>query len=163
MLTTEQQAIFKAALLAETDDELVGYRTNGQTPLIAKWYNTASAPGYIVWRSSVSQDEIMQNGFDWTRVDNLSVGKSRIWEWMFNNQGREFNPSKPNVRAGIDATWVGTAADLAVRTSVYIHCKREATRIEKMFAVGSGTDNSPSTMMFEGELSEYDVTIALQT
>mgnify|MGYP001055418673 CR=1 FL=1 len=38
-----------------------------------------AAPDFVVWRSSVTQDEIMQNGFDWVRVDNLSVGKARIW------------------------------------------------------------------------------------
>jgi len=119
-----------------------------------------SNPAVIVWRSSVSQDEIMQNGFDWTRVDNLTVGKARIWEWVFNNSSRTFNPSKLNVRAGIDSVWVGTAADLAVRAAVYIHCKRTATKAEAIFASGSGTDVSPSTMGFEGKLSYTDVMLA---
>ena len=70
---------------------------------IASLLNTIASPQWIVWRTSVSQDEVMQNGFDWTRVDNLSVGKARIWEWLFNNQSRAFNPSKINVRAGIEA------------------------------------------------------------
>lgn len=162
MLTTEQLATFKAAFLAETDPELVAYRTNGQTPLIAAWYNRPAVPAHIVWRTSVTQDEIMQNGFDWTRVDNLSVGKARIWEWLFDNEAHSFNPSKANVRAGIEATWVGTAADLAVRAAVYTHCKRSATRIEALFAVGVGTDASPSTLVFDGQLPEYDVTLAMQ-
>ena len=162
MLNETQLAVFKTALDAETDSELVGYRDSGATPLIAQWYNRDADPAVIVWRTDVNQDEIMQNGFDWVRVDNLANGKARIWEWMFANESRSFNPSKLNVRAGIEEVWKGTQADLAVRAAVYVHCKRNATRIEELFASGLGTDESPSTMDFEGNLSEYDVTMALQ-
>lgn len=119
--------------------------------------NVLATPAFIVWRTSVDQDEIMQNGFDWARVDNLSIGKARIWEWMFQNANRAFNPSRANVRAGIDAAWVGTAADLAVRAAVYVHCKRSATRAEKACASGAGSDASPAVLSFEGELSYLDV------
>lgn len=115
---------------------------------LADYYNTATAT--IVWRTAVTQDEIMQNGFDWVRVDNLSVGKARIWEWLFDNATRTINPSKANVRSGIDETWKGTQADLDVRAAVYVHCKRAATRLEALFATGSGTSGSPSVMAIEG-------------
>ena len=161
MLTDAQLLIFKAALLAETDPELVGYRTNGQTPLIAGWYNQDKTPAVVVWRTSVKQDEIMQNGFDWAQVDNLTVGAARIWEWMFNNVAQSINPSKLNVRAGIDECWKGTAAKLAVRDAIYLHCKRNATRGEALYATGTGTTLSPSTMGFEGQITEYDVARAL--
>jgi hypothetical protein len=162
MLTTEQIPAFRAAIDAATDPEFVEYRTNGQTGLMAEWFNQAFTPTHVVWRTNVQQDEIMQNGFDWVRVDNLSVGKARIWEWLFDNQSATFNPSKANVRAGIDECWKGTAADLAVRAAVYVHCKRPATRGEQLYAVGSGTDASPSTMVFEGQITEYDVLAALR-
>ena len=97
----------------------------------------------------------MQNGFDWTRVDNLSVGKSRIWEWMTTakkvNDEFVFDPSKSNTRAGINEAWKGTSADLAVRAVVYSHCIRLATVAEKLFATGAGTapdvdGSGPATM-----------------
>ena len=91
-------------------------------------------------------DEIMTNGFDWVLVDNLSVGKARIWEWLFNNESRSINAGKSNVRAGIDECWKGTAAMLAQRDVIYTHLKRNATLFEKAFATGSGTTNSPSTL-----------------
>lgn len=154
-MTPEQLATLKADILA--DPAFNGLpMTSGGAEVIKEAYNQI-VPTFIVWRSQVSQDEIMQNGFNWTRVDNLSVGKSRIWEWMFNNQNRAFNPSKLNVRAGIEATWVGTQADLDVRAAVYVHCKRSATRAEKLFSTGTGTDVSPATMVFEGTLTNDDV------
>jgi len=116
----------------------------------------------IIWRSRVGQDEIMQNGFDWVRVDNLSVGKARIWDWLFANPSRSINPTKPNVRAGIAECWKGTAADLAVQAAVFVHCKRTATRVESVFATGLGTEVSPSVTSFEGVIIAQDISDALR-
>jgi hypothetical protein len=155
-MTPEQLATLKAHIAA--DSELNAQpMTSGGALLIAEVMNIAANPAFVVWRSSVTQDEIMQNGFDWTRADNLSVGKARVWEWMFNNESRTFNPSKLNVRSGIDAVWVGTQADLDVRAAVYVHCKRNATRAEKLFATGTGSTAVPALMGFEGALTSDDV------
>ena len=93
-------------------------------------------------------------------ADNLSVGKARIWEWMFFTG--EIDPSKSNIRAGIIAVWVGTQADLNVRASVWLHCQRLASRIEKLLATGPGTPSNidgvgPATMGFVGPISFQDV------
>jgi hypothetical protein len=156
MLTAPQLLLVKAAI--EADNEL---NAQPQTPdgayAIADALNLTASPAFIVWRTSVTQDEIMQNGFDWTRVDNLTPGPARIWEWMFSNSERAFNPSKLNVRAGIDAVWKGTAADLAVRAAVYVHCKRSATRAEKILATGTGSDATPATMGYEGRVTYQDI------
>lgn len=117
--------------------------------------NAKAAPDFTVWRTEVSTEEVMQNGFDWVRVDNLSVGKARIWEWL--HQFGYIDPSKVNVRAGIDETWKGTQADLDVRAAVYVHCKRVATVAEKMYAVGTGSNAAPATMATGAEgLVTYD-------
>ena len=154
-LTPEQKATVKADILA--NPTLAQLYADSVYTEIAGYYNALANPSWTVWKPNVSQDEIMQNGFDWTRVDNLSVGKARIWEWLFNNATRSFNPSKANVRAGIDGTWVGTAADLAVRAAVYVHCKRLATRIEKLLSSGTGSDAVPATMAVEGEIFWQDI------
>lgn len=125
---------------------------------IADELNKESPDGFVVWKTSVPVDEIMRNGLDWTRVDNLSVGKARIWDWM--TRLNEINPSKVNIRAGIDATWVGTAADLAVRAVVYTHCKRNASVVEKLFATGTGTTQTPATMAYEGPIQYQEIITA---
>lgn len=157
MLTPEQLQALKAAILA--DPAFAGLPlTSGAAALIAEEFNRPASPSFIVWRTAVPLDEIMRNGMDWTRVDNLSVGKARIWDWL--SRLGTINASQPNVRSGIDATWVGTAADLAVRAAVYAHCKREATRAEKLLATGTGSDAVPGTMTFEGDLTSEDVQLA---
>lgn len=163
MLTTEQKAILAADIAADQAFANLPHNSDGAFAIAAA-YQLPASPDFYVWRTDVTQDEIMQNGFDWTRVDNLSVGPARIWEWMFNNSQRSFNPSKPNVRAGIEAVWKGTAADLAVRAAIYLHCQRKANRLEKLFATGTGTampGGSPATMTIEGALSYADVHAAL--
>lgn len=138
---------------------LAALMNSGQSQQVADALNAASSPAYIVWRTSVNPDEIMRNGMDWTRVDNLTVGKSRIWEWM--TRLGTFDCSRDNIRAGIDATWVGTSADLAVRATVYTHCKRTATVLEKVCASGTGSDASPATMTYEGAITPYWVDFAV--
>lgn len=151
MLTSAQRATLKTAIQA--DPSAITFYETGDLTGLADYLNAPQAPAYTIWRTHVPLDEIMQNGFDWVRVDNLSVGKARIWEWLFSNESRAINPSKPNVRLGIDETWKGTQADLDVRAAVYAHCKRTASRFERVFATGAGTDPSPGTSAVEGPLS----------
>ena len=155
MLTSAQRDTLRSDILATP--EANQFFVDGNLSGLADYYNALAVPSVTVWKSQVTRTEIMQNGFDWARVDNLSIGKARIWEWLFDNDQRSINPSKANVRAGIDEAWKGTAADLAVRAAVYVHCKRKANVLEKLFATGAGTDASPATMVVEGSLSYQQV------
>ena len=154
MLTGPQQQTLKTFIANTSALNSVPNTLDGAWE-IATLLNLVATPYFIVWKTNVAIDEIMRNGMDWARVDNLSVGKARIWEWM--TKLNTINAAKPNIRAGIDAAWVGTAADLAVRAAVYVHCKRTATVVEKLFATGTGSDASPATMVLEGAISPQDV------
>lgn len=151
-LTTQQITTLRAAVFADTT--AAALLAGGNASGLQAYLNNPAVPTFVVWRTAVPIDDIMRNAMDWARVDNLSVGKARIWDWM----GRlgSLDCSKANIRAGIDATWVGTAADLAVRSTVYTHCKRAASAAERMLATGTGTDAVPGTMGFEGVVSELD-------
>ena len=153
-LSNDQIIALRAAVF--NDSASAAFIVAGDAAGLRARLNSLSNPAYIVWRKEVSQDEIMQNGFDWVRVDNLSVGKARIWEWLFANEMRVINPSKLNVRSGIDEAWRGTQADLDVRAAIYVHCKRTATVAEKLMASGTGTTLVPASMSFEGEVSDLD-------
>lgn len=156
-MTPAQLATLKVDILA--DLIFAAMPMNADSAIdIAAAYNINAAQAYYVWRTDVPADEIMRNGMDWTQVDNLSVGKSRIWDWM--TKLGTINASKPNIRAGIDACWTGTAPMLAVRTAIYLHLNRLSTRFEKLFASGTGTTAAPATMVLEGNVTYQDVMIA---
>lgn len=142
-LTTSQLQAIKTHIDASNDLNVFANNSDGNFA-VAALLNITASPDFVVWRTAVTWDEIMLNGMDWARVDNLSVGKSRIWDWMFQNTSRSMNPSRANIRTGIEAVWVGTAADLAVRAAVYAHCKRNATRVENVLSTGTGTTNDPA-------------------
>lgn len=174
-LSNSQLATLKADIAANTNTIPVGRPFAGtqinalpNTPdanfEIALWYNQTASPAYKVYREQVPMAEIMLNGFDWTRVDNLSVGKARVWDWMFNaSAGQTVDPSKPNVRSGINSVWVGTQADLNVRAAVYLHCFRDSTWAEKLLKSsgnGSACDQNgdgPATLGYRFPLNRDDV------
>jgi hypothetical protein len=158
MLTLAQKTALKTYILADAT-LAAWYATGRMAEEVANALNLPSTPEWVVWKTAVDPSAIMANGMDWTRVDNLTVGKARIWDWM--TRLGTLDASKLNIRAGIDAAWVGTAADLAVRATVYTHCKRAATRAEKALSTGTGTTASPATMGFEGALNYVDVDAAM--
>lgn len=167
MLDAAQLATLRAAIDADAVLAAKPLNSDGYFEIAQALNTELASPDFFVWRTVVSQDEIMQNGFDWVRVDNLSVGKARIWEWMFDNAGATFNPAKANVRAGIAEVWKGTAADNAVRQAVFNRCQARATRAQKLFATGPGTTTSvdgvgPATMAVESiSLSDVEAARAL--
>lgn len=168
MLTLTQKQAVKAFIVANPG---IFQTLNDQQS--ADYFNQPASPTFFVYRTEVPVGEVMLNGFDWTRVDNLSVGKARIWEWMTTakkvNDEFVFDPSKLNIRNGINETWKGTAADLLVRDAVYAHCQRAATVAEKLLvSTGAGTTidgngTGPATMGFEGMLTAQDVVDSLNS
>ena len=151
-LTPAQQTTVRAFACADTGTARP-YVLNGDANSLRAWLNTQGT--FVVWRTSVPLVEILRNpAYDWTRVDNLSVGKARIWEMMF--MPGPIDCSRANIRAGIDAVWVGTAADLAVRAVVMAQCKRNSNRVEQALATGTGTTATPGLLTYEGEIGETD-------
>ena len=151
MLTTEQQATLKAFVEADSTLNQIPKTYDGAFAL-ADALKANAAPAFIVWRTSVSAEEIMSNGFVWTAVDAMTAGKARIWDWM--TRYGTINPSKLNVRQGMaDAFGAGSA----MAAGIMPHLKRSANILEKLFATGTGSDASPGTMAVEGSLSYQEV------
>jgi hypothetical protein len=160
MLTVEQLAILKADILADPVLSALPMNSDGAWEIAAA-YNQPAAVAHYVWATNTPVTDIMANGFDWTLIDNLSVGKARIWEWMANLG--YVNPSHANVRSGILAVFTGnSAATVAMRLGIFGHCQRLATRLEKLFATGTGTTvtdtgTGPATMAVEGQISYNEI------
>lgn len=165
-LTTEQAAALRADILASNDPDVVAARGGGAVGRndteLARLYNLAASPAYTAWKVSITKDEIYGNGFSWAQIDNVTEPRWRIWVELFDNEARACAPYKPNVRAGIGEVWTGTAAKEAVRDYVLAKCKRAATRVERLFATGTGSDAVPGVLAVEGELTPSDIGRAFQ-
>lgn len=105
---------------------------------------------FVVWKTSVSIEELQQD-FDWGEVEVFDTGRARIWEWLF--RFNTLNPSKENIRLGLDLLWGGHV----VHDFIYSRCKRQATVAEELFAQGKGTSDAPATMQLEGLVTMQNV------
>lgn len=117
---------------------------DGYFDLAARLNTELAAPDFFVWKERLAWEDVRNNGFAWVEVDGLTIGKARIWEWMFPTEVSTINPAKQNIRAGIEECWKGTAARLAVQASVFGHCTKKATHVEKCFAAASVAPPTPS-------------------
>lgn len=158
-MTPAQLTTLKAAI--DADQVLSAYPNNSDGAFdMALYLDTASSPAFIVWRTNVSRDEVTAEGFDWTQVDNLTTGQARIWDLLFDNQSRAINAGDAGKRAGLAECWKGTAGKLAVGAFVLTKCKRTATKGERIFATGTGTELAPGTLVIEGAISYQDIAAA---
>ena len=154
-LTAEQKAALAADVALDPAFASLPHNSDGAFA-IAEAYNLIVSPAFIVWKTDVATKQIMENGFVWTAVDALTAGKARIWDWM--SRVGSINPAKVNVRQGLVDCF---GASSAMATAIQPHLKRSATRVEKLFASGTGSDASPATMAFEGNLSYAEVRSAM--
>lgn len=158
---TQYGATIKANILASPD--LVGQ----QDTVIADLYNLAASPTYWVWRTTVSRSDLYtkqndlaiagaQTGFwNWTTYKNQGVAEQNAWVQMFMSDVATF--AAQNIRDGIAAIFTGSAQ----ATAQVNHClsigRRQALRIEKLLATGTGSTASPATLGVEGTISAQNV------
>lgn len=158
-LTDPQKTAIKAHINA--DPALAGLGSDGlSSQVIADALNgpsTLAQGTFIVWRTSVPVSEIEQNGFSWQDLDAVPGAKYRIWERLASYP--TLNPSKANVRKGIDDFCKdnSNAVITRLRDSIYPHLKRAASRVERLFVTGTGSDVAPGLLGFEGPISAADV------
>lgn len=164
-LTAAQKTTLKADVLANPD-ALAIYEVGDNTALAAL-YNTLASPAFWAWRTNVSRSDIYtkqndlaqggaQSGFwNWTTFKNQGATEQTAWIQMF--MGDQANFSAQNIRDGVAAIFTGSAAATAQRDHVLAIGRRTVTRLEKLFAVGTGSTASPAVMGFEGQLTTNDL------
>ena len=129
----------------------------GQSPdaafAVAAAYNLPATPDFWVWRTRIAAREVRKNVV-WTEYIGRSVGEKSAFELMMFDG--ELDGSDPNIRTGILDIFAGGTAT-TTRTNLTALAKRLATRSEKLFAAGTGTNATPATMAVEGDLNYQDV------
>lgn len=150
-LTTAQRTTLAAHIRANSDPTVAAALAVRNDNAIVTVYNADSA--LLVWRTNIEPDEY-RGALDWTEVDNLTVGRARIWEWLTQNMTVSINASKPNVRAGLNNAFNNTTT----KTNLLAIANRLATLAESIFA---DIAQSPGVLVFEGLITAEDVGRAL--
>jgi hypothetical protein len=145
MLTPAQMQTLKTNIIA--DPILAAWPNNTDGAFeIAKAYNLQATPNFTLWKKVVTIVEVgtaMQS----TAVAGLTTANTSRLQVMAMYSGGVFNPSLTDTRAAFDDVF-SVAAGAQTRANLLALYKRFATRIEKLFAVGTGSDASPAVSAF---------------
>lgn len=156
MLTTEQRSALQAFIQADPVLSLFTPSADNAYA-IADAMNVIAEPAFKVWRSDITVYEI-RNVLVWSEYDVLSVSKQNAFQFLCSNG--IVNATNINVRQGIASIFTGPnqAGNLSALIAL---AKRSATKAEKLFATGTGSDATPATMGYEGSLGYQDVRDAM--
>jgi hypothetical protein len=158
-LTTPQLQTLKAAIAAETDPTFVALRTANNEGGMADWYNAPST--FVCWRTNVTRDEI---GSAWvgTDIDSMSaLNMQRLQLLLASSTAGVYDMGRADRRAGFEnpfGTNVNNASWVAMRAS----WKRFASRLERLFVTGTGTDATPGTFTVQEVISAQTISDALR-
>lgn len=156
-LTPAQLATLKASILA--DPVLAALpNTPDDNWRIADAYNAAASPGFTVWKSLVPIGEVGKK-FNGAELAGLTSGNQSRLQTLAVYFKDGVNPSLTDTRAFFDDVFSGSGG-ATTRANLLALWKRLATRVEKLFATGAGSDASPATMGFEGRIYYTDVEAA---
>jgi len=125
---------------------------------IARAYNANASPDFTVWKTNVTINEVGKK-FNGTELAGLTTGNQTRLQTLAQYLAGGVNPSLPDNRAFFDDVFSG-AGGTNTRANLLALWKRLATRAEKLFATGTGSNASPATMTWEGAISYQDVTAA---
>ena len=156
-LSQSQLTTLKAAILA--DPVLVTFVNSGQYAPIAASMNANASPSWTVWKSSVPMVEIGKK-INGAELGGLTTANHTRLQTIIQISGGFINPSLADQRAFFDDVFSG-AGGTNTRANLLVLWKRLATRAEKLFSTGTGSDAVPATLVFEGSLSSVDIEEAL--
>ena len=154
MLTDAQQTILAADIRVSSDQSVIDALAIRNDTELARLYNLDST--FTVWREEVTTEEY-QDGLVWTEIDNLTVGKARIWEWITRSMTVGYDATKANIRLGLNEAFNGTttAANLIPIS------KEFASIAEEIYATGTGSDASPGVRVVVSDITVTDVSKSL--
>jgi len=157
MLTSAQLATLKATIIADGTLNAFPNDGGGNTE-IANAFNLNASPNYTVWKRRVDISEIGDNivGTDLAGLSTINNTRLQTAVVLATNG---INPSLTDRRFFFDDIFSG-AGGAATRAKLLILWKRLATRAEKLFATGTGSDAVPATLTFEGFVTYQDVEAA---
>jgi hypothetical protein len=157
MLTTAQLQAIKAAINA--DPALSAQpNTNAGNSIIAGTLNAPAVPAFVVWRSSVTTDEV-GNAVNYVAVEAMTdANRGRITAFYTMNPA-SFSPARSDIRTYWANTFSGALGGQgqATRDALEALWRRNATAVEKILATGTGTTVSPATLGYEGTITPDEI------
>lgn len=150
-------ATLKTAIASDATLNALPNNADGNAA-IASAFNAAAAPAFTVWKTKVTVTQVGDNivGTELAGLTTLNLTRLQTIVQM---SDAGVNPSLSDRRAFFDDVFSG-AGGVATRAKLLALWKRFATRGEKLFATGTGSDAAPATLVIEGNLTTADIEAA---
>jgi len=155
-MTQAQMQAIATHIRASVDPAVVAALAIRNDVELARLYNLPTT--FIVWRNSIDPQQARMaivSGDQLAQLDNLTAGKRDTLLYVFSDV---LDIRTSTVR---DAVISLCGTQNILKAAITAAMKRAATVAEKALATGTGTDVSPGTLTFEGELSWDDIGILL--
>lgn len=176
-LTQGQLTTLGTAIRANPDPTIQQAVADNAYGVIAVWYNQPSTPAYWCWKSSTTAGEVGR-AINLKELGNIVSANAERLQTAFVLVGTDdgsFHPVRGDHRAFFADMFSG-AAGSQTRVNLLALWQRQATRAEKIFASGAGTQatgeiddgtgepdgGSPGTFTWEDSISAEDVDLALE-
>lgn len=156
-LTAAQSTVLRADIIADVVFNALPINDD-TSQTIANAYNANASPAYTVWKNVVPISQVGDN-FDAAELGGLTTADVSRLQVMADYAPSGINPSMPDRRLFFDDIFSGAGGTIT-RGKLATLWRRLATRGEKLFASGAGSDVSPSTMTFVGLITRNDVNAA---
>lgn len=157
MLTPAQLQTLRTAI--DADPVLAAYPDNSDGAYdMAQFLNQPTSPAFIVWKTnaSVKDTTLAFNGTEWAGMTSANHTRLQtVRQWLEDS----YDARRADIRAMFNDIWSG-AGGANTRTALLAVWKRTATKAEKIFASGTGSDGSPANLTVEGLLNYADIQAA---
>lgn len=148
-MTAQQLTTLRAHIDASPD--LSAFPNNGDGNYqIARLLNLAASPNFTVWKSNVPIGDVGK-AFNGGELAGLTTGNQSRLQTLAVYLADGVNPSLASSRQFFDDVFSGSGG-ANTRAALLVLWKRLATRGEKLFATGTGSDASPATLTWEGDI-----------
>lgn len=153
-LTTAQLTTIKADVLADPVLSTLTASSDSVNQIIAAMVAPKS-PAFIVWKSKVPIGAIGK-AFNSSELGGLTTANTNRLMALAHYLLDGIDPSQASNRAFFDDIFSGTNGTFT-RPALAVLWKRQASRLEALLAVGTGTDASPATLGYEGGITYSEV------
>ncbi len=166
-LTPAQDVILRADIIADPVLGILPPSSNAIDAIILA-YRVTSVPDFWIWRNAVPKEELMnatsQDATVFTWAGNgfilRSPGELTAWREIFGSNGT-VDTSQSNVRLAFQDIFSGAGNAALNRAHLISVARRKANRLEKLFAVGTGSIAVPGTALVYGPLNYQQILILM--
>jgi hypothetical protein len=169
-LTEAQYAQLKTYITVTAKPEFDEHIAAGNDQPIADALNVAFSPAFQVLKTSVSRKTIVEDispqGTTFKATTNgyftRTIQELDLFNRMF-DRNDVMDPSMPNNTTLLTAIFSGTGDAQLNRVHIGNQSRRAVTRAEKLYVTqGQGTGADPGYLVWEGMLTQYDISYALR-